>query len=276
MRRDTRYRPARAGARSFFPDSPASTRLAVAAALALGSVSISTAGYGPPPVYRVAPPPPWMAPWLGHWRPAPHPGYRPPHVVTAAAVDDSAARATLPEPESEDLNAYTEEARAIVKAYATDLKKALGGAIKESGLVEAVGVCHTEAPQFAAALAEERGWAVARTSLKRRNAGNAPDAWEREVMQAFEARKAAGEAIADLEYAAVVTDGETDGPLFRYMKAIPTEGVCLGCHAGDTVADEVEQAIQRFYPDDRARGFAEGDIRGAFTLQKRLVDAQSG
>ncbi len=158
------------------------------------------------------------------------------------------------------------EARAIVKAFATSLQGELQTAIKEGGPVNAVEVCHSRAPQIAAELGQQHGWAVGRTSLKRRSPSNDPDTWETQVMQDFEARKAAGEDPSKLEYAAVV---ERDGrSSFRYMKAIPTQPVCLACHGGGAVSAEVEAKLQQYYPDDQARGFSEGDLRGAFTLSR--------
>ncbi len=53
------------------------------------------------------------------------------------------------------------------------------------------------------------------------------------------------------------------------MKAVPTGKVCLSCH-GETVAPEVEQKLAELYPDDKARGYKEGDIRGAFVVVKPL------
>ena len=100
--------------------------------------------------------------------------------------------------------------------------------------------------------------------MKRRNTDNSADAWERAVLETFEARKAAGEDPAKLEYVAEVDQGGE--ATFRYMKAIPTQAVCLACHGGDAVSPEVEAALKRYYPDDQARGFKEGDLRGAFTL----------
>jgi hypothetical protein len=160
----------------------------------------------------------------------------------------------------------TDEARMIVKEFAGALQGELKAAMKSGGPVQAVDVCHSRAPAIAAELASEHGWQVGRTSLKRRNPGNEPDAWETAVMEKFEMRKAAGEPASQLEFTeSLVVDGKEQ---FRYMKAIPTQAICLTCHGGDNVAPEVAAAIERYYPDDRARGFSEGDLRGAFTLVK--------
>jgi hypothetical protein len=53
------------------------------------------------------------------------------------------------------------------------------------------------------------------------------------------------------------------------MKAIPTAELCLKCHGGDIDA-KVAERLDALYPDDQARGYNQGDIRGAFTFRKSL------
>jgi hypothetical protein len=159
------------------------------------------------------------------------------------------------------------ESRAAVKELGTTLKGKLIAALGEGGPVHAVGVCHEIAPSIAAELSAEKGWQIGRTALRYRNPSNAPDAWERAVLEEFEARRSAGEDPKGLEHHEVV---ERDGKeVFRYMKAIPTAEVCTACH-GERLPPPVSEAIYRLYPDDQARGFQPGDIRGAFTLSREL------
>jgi hypothetical protein len=140
-------------------------------------------------------------------------------------------------------------------------------AMKAGGPVNAIQVCNTRAPAIAAGFSGQKGWTVARTSLKYRNPDNAPDAWERKVLEQFEERKANGEDPKQMVYAEVVEDGRTK--IFRFMKAIPTGPVCLACH-GEKIDAAVEAEIQALYPDDQARGFNAGDIRGAFTITQPM------
>ncbi|MCG6898232.1 MAG: DUF3365 domain-containing protein [Thiocapsa sp.] len=160
------------------------------------------------------------------------------------------------------------EAKAIVQEFATTLQGELQAAIKEGGPTNAIAVCQDRAPAIAADLSERSGWQVGRTSLKTRNvAENSPDAWEAEVLARFDARRAAGEDVQPMAYAEIVgTDG---GRMFRFMKAIPTAEVCLACH-GSAITDEVAAALDERYPDDMARGYSLGDVRGAFSLSKPL------
>lgn len=233
----------------------------------------------PPPPLR-----PFSAPGLPRYRapafapmpilPMPSPLARPwpmPAAALAAATSraeppahDAAwgnASASAPEPDR------VAEAEGIVQDFAKRLKGALQTALQDGGPTAAVGVCQEQAPQIADALSAETGWAVARTSLKHRNPNNAPDAWERDVLRAFEARQADGENVKGMHYAEATT--EAGARQFRFMQAIPTASVCLACH-GDDVPEAVASAIDERYPADKARGYALGDVRGAFSLAKPL------
>ena len=160
------------------------------------------------------------------------------------------------------------EARALTQEFATTLKRELEAAIQSGGPIKAIGVCEKRAPAIAANLSARTGWAVGRVSLKPRNAKiGQPDAWEEQVLTRFEERKAAGEPADGMAFTEVV---EADGAKnFRFMKAIPTGELCLACH-GREITPDVTAALDQVYPGDKARGYAIGDVRGAFTLTKRI------
>lgn len=182
-------------------------------------------------------------------------------VLSAAVL--ALAFPALAEPATPELKA---EAAALVKDYAGQLKTALTSAMQASGPEGALEVCNKQAPVIAAEISQKSGWSVGRTSLKPRAA--APDAYERGIMEAFEARIARGEKADALVSAEVVDDN--GARVFRFVKAIPTAKVCLTCH-GETIAPELKQKISALYPRDQATGFREGDMRGVFTLKKVLT-----
>lgn len=165
---------------------------------------------------------------------------------------------------------YAREAaasRAVTKEFMQALKTELGQGMRDGGPVNAISVCNLTAPGIANTYSVRKGWDVGRTSLKVRNPDNAPDAWERSVLESFEKRKQSGEDPGTMEhYEVVEVDGED---VFRYMKAIPTQEICLVCH-GTRIDSTVTTRLEKLYPDDQARGFREGDIRGAFTITRPL------
>lgn len=166
-----------------------------------------------------------------------------------------------------DSGKLTENSRLAVKALGSELKSTLQASMKANGVIESISVCNIKASGITNRVSEEQGMSVGRTSLKYRNPGNKPDDWEKTVLEQFEQRKVAGEAVNTLEYSEVT---EHDGKkVFRYMKAIPTDGVCLNCH-GMNVSQPFVSKINSLYTDDKATGFKKGDIRGAFTVIQAL------
>jgi hypothetical protein len=171
---------------------------------------------------------------------------------------------------SEDLEPRAAQSRAAVKEFMLTLKGELKQALERGGAVNAISVCKIKAPAIADDLSTQKGWRVARTSLKVRNPSNAPDDWERSALEDFDERNAQGENPDTMEYYEVVE--ESGGPVFRYMKAIPTGHMCLQCH-GENIDVAVAAKLESLYPADQARGFKAGDIRGAFTITQPMTPA---
>jgi hypothetical protein len=153
-----------------------------------------------------------------------------------------------------------EEGRAIATAFSTELRTALQAAMAEGGPLAAIRVCNEEAPRIAAAAAERSGAEVGRTSLKVRNPANRPDEHERAVLRAFEEELEPGAEGPPPERLDVLEDGRV-----RYMSAIVIQPPCLACH-GESLAPPVAEALSALYPEDAARGYELGELRGAFTI----------
>ena len=168
---------------------------------------------------------------------------------------------------AEDVSKLTAEGKGVIKSFFGDLKGELVKGMKDGGPVHTINVCNKVAPNLSDAHSQMSGWQVARTSLKPRNQKNAPDAWETEVLNKFEERKAAGEDPMKLVQAEIIEDNGRK--VFRMMKAIPTAEVCTKCHGVELAAPVVEK-LDELYPEDQARGYNVGDLRGAFTLKKSL------
>ncbi len=105
------------------------------------------------------------------------------------------------------------------------------------------------------------GHKLKQTSLKIRNPSNAPDEWEKKVLNLMEAPeyshgKGFGETMA--------TNGNES---YRYMKPIYVEVACLQCHGNEEkVKPAIRQFLKRKYPFDEAFGYKEGDLRGGISL----------
>ena len=166
-----------------------------------------------------------------------------------------------------DQAAELDQAKKATAEFAGALKSELVAAMQSGGPIEAIDVCNTRAVLISEEVSLEQGMTLSRVSQKNRNPDNAPNEWQAVVLESFEARKLAGETPATLAWHEVADTGT--GKEFRFMKAIPTGAVCLACH-GETLAPPVAEKLAELYPEDKATGYSEGDIRGAFVVTQQL------
>jgi hypothetical protein len=171
--------------------------------------------------------------------------------------------------QADDMAKYQDEARKVVKEFATRLGGELKKEMEANGPASAIKVCRDIAPAIASEASRMNGWHVSRVSLKVRNPLlGTPDAWEQKVLSDFEKRMEK-ENPASMEFAEIVT--EPQGKYFRYMKPIPLQDVCLKCHGTDEVrAQPAKDVLATEFPHDKATGYTLGQLRGAFTIKRPL------
>lgn len=156
---------------------------------------------------------------------------------------------------------------------AQEFIKTLGGTLKKEleagGTESAIAVCKQVAPALSQKYSTD-GKVVKRVSLKPRNqALGVPDAWEKEVLERFERDQKSGKPAAELEMSSVTS--EEDGRWYRYMKALPVQPMCLQCHGTPTeISAGVKALLAKEYPGDAAVGYSAGEIRGAFSIKRKL------
>lgn len=171
------------------------------------------------------------------------------------------------EVDKSEMQAAVKEAKTITKAFAGALKKELMKAMKAGGPINALEVCNTEAMTITKQAAIDHNAMVTRVSLKNRNPANVPNEWQKLVLEDFDARAAKGEDIKSMAFKKIV---EEDGKkTLRFMKAVPAEAVCLGCH-GTNIDMKLQTKLTELYPDDKATGYSEGQVRGAVVVIKEL------
>lgn len=168
---------------------------------------------------------------------------------------------------AEDMEALINEAKGLIQEFGGALKSELMAGVEAGGPVNAISVCNERAPEIATAVSTD-GWTVGRSSHKLRNPENAADAFTAEAIAGFLTLQAAGESAETMAKAGITE--ENGQRVFHFVKAIPTGELCLGCHGGDNVKPEVAAKLAELYPDDQARGFTAGEMRGVFTLTKVL------
>lgn len=173
--------------------------------------------------------------------------------LVVGAVARTGDRWTLVDAPS-DVQPAAERALQGFGALAKTLQGRLGEVLGQGGPVQAITVCRVEAPKLTAAVSQEKAMALGRTSTRLRNPANAPRAWVRPYLDKWAARPAAEAPVE------VVDLG--DGRL-GVISPIPAGPLCLTCH-GPSLAPELQSALKKAYPRDRATGFRAGDLRGVF------------
>lgn len=181
----------------------------------------------------------------------------------APVAPSLAAEVAAPEPSIEAPPA-SEEDRAVARGRAAmgqlggALKARLQAALQEGGPAAAMEVCSVHAPGVARKVADMTGVQVGRSSLRLRNPTNEGPAWVSAWLTQQGERPAAG-----VEGRAQVVEVAA-GRQAQVLAPIGVEPVCLTCHgAPESLAPEVRDLLASRYPDDRATGYAVGDLRGA-------------
>jgi hypothetical protein len=129
----------------------------------------------------------------------------------------------------------------------------LNTTMEVGGPVAAVEVCRTEARTIADAVASQQGIELGRTSHRLRNPANAPRPWARAIVEGSAGAKAAAERIRVVDL----------GGRVGVLRPIGTAELCTRCHGqADDVRRNLGAALAVAYPQDRATGFAPGDLRG--------------
>jgi hypothetical protein len=109
--------------------------------------------------------------------------------------------------------------------------------------------------QQAQQIGKENGWVVVQMAEKYRNPRHRLDPEGQRLFRLF---------AGDVTLQGLWTRTEQDGrPGTRYLRRIRVEAACLACHGP---VDRRPAFVAQRYPDDRAHGFAVGDLRGLYSI----------
>ena len=157
------------------------------------------------------------------------------------------------EPRQSLFPAETAKAEQAMNELQQALLARLKAAMDSGGPAAAVEVCRTEARTIAEAVAKKQAIELGRTSHRLRNPANAPRPWARTIVEGSSGVKAAAETIR------VVDLGDRVGVL----RPIGTAEACTRCHGpAEEVQRNIGATLAASYSQDRATGFAPGDLRG--------------
>jgi len=161
-----------------------------------------------------------------------------------------------PEPEAQ----YS----AIGLAYANEAKSLLGKhlkqAIQEKGTIGALRFCNVQATRITDSISLMRNAIIKRVSDKTRNPDNQANAMELQHIAAFKE---------------MVTSKKNVEPIVQFQNGevtvyypITTNALCLQCHGTPErqVLGETLSVINTLYPEDKAIGYGENEVRGIWSI----------
>jgi hypothetical protein len=146
----------------------------------------------------------------------------------------------------------------IVVSLQDTFLKELTHALDEGGPGFAIQSCHIDAVGAIQRAGRREGIAAGRTSDRLRNPANGPTAWAAPLVRA-NAGRPAGEIdgfVVDL------------GSAVGVLRPMVQRPMCASCHGPvEKIPPAVAAALKQRYPDDRAIGFVNGEIRGWFWVE---------
>lgn len=161
----------------------------------------------------------------------------------------------LPNPDEILVKAAAEK---LVDQFSRRLRSELMDAMAKGDAASAIEVCSKKAPALAQEMSGE-GWSIRRLSMRQRNPNNYPVSTDAAFYQQLT-------ADSSLKYLAS-WKFEFKRRTYNYYQPIYMQSMCKSCHGKTEEMDpKVVAQLAKVYPDDRAVGFEDGDLRGMFAV----------
>ncbi|KAA3638643.1 MAG: DUF3365 domain-containing protein [Bacteroidetes bacterium] len=164
-------------------------------------------------------------------------------------------------PETVDLKTYEGLGTQITAASFLTLSGKVKSAMQEGGVTNAVEYCKVSAYPIIDSLSQAHNASISRTSLKPRNYKNSPVPREKSVLKQFEVDWQLGKEVMPF-----AEDMGAAG--INFYAPIWTQKACLQCHGviGETLTAKNDGIIKGLYPNDKATGYKENDLRGMWVV----------
>ncbi len=177
-----------------------------------------------------------------------------PSESTENSDNETEVNANIEKAKAEVIEGFKNVGDSITKVAFEHLSTKLKSVIDTGGFARAVDFCSVEALPLTKQVADKYNVKIQRIATKYRNPFNMARDNDLAVIEGFANNKAP-----------VVIESEN---AYTYYKPIGTMAVCLNCHgkAGETLNELAYQTIIAKYPEDKAIGFNEGDLRGAWKI----------
>jgi len=142
------------------------------------------------------------------------------------------------------------------KTLGSKLKKA----IKKGGPIAGIDVCSSQASKLTDSMSLAYNVKLKRVSLKNRNENNLANETEKAILDSWQTEIDNGNPIKPKVLRA-------DNNEITFVAPIKVKHQCIVCHGTDDfVSPEVRLKLKEHYPNDKARNYNEGDLRGAWII----------
>lgn len=160
------------------------------------------------------------------------------------------------------------QSRAVTQAMLKELGQKLQSSMAEGGPINAIGVCHLQAPDIATRASTNNQAKISRVGTRARNpVMGVPNDWQAKALAQFDAALARGDKLADIEFSETVNTAS--GKEFHFAKPIVLQPMCVSCHGSpEQISPEVKAKLNELYPNDKAVGYQPGQLRGAVVLSR--------
>lgn len=146
------------------------------------------------------------------------------------------------------------------------MQKVLGGNLKaaldSAGVPHALTFCNVNATKLADSLSTQLGLEISRVTHKPRNPNDMANTYELELIAQYQ-QQVANKEIPEPQI------HEEDGQKVFYAPIMIAGPLCLKCHGvpDQDIAASDFIILNMLYPEDKATGFALGDLRGMWKVK---------
>ncbi|WP_372744747.1 DUF3365 domain-containing protein [Lutibacter sp.] len=160
-----------------------------------------------------------------------------------------------------DKEVYTSKGKEIAEASFLELSTQLTAQMKAGGTAQAIPFCNQNAMPITNQLSKKFEATIKRTSTNIRNEQNAPTDREVEIMNQYK------KMISEKKDLNPIVELDVDAKKHFYAPII-LKANCLVCHGkvSETVNIKTDSIIKSLYPNDKAVGYNEGDLRGVWSI----------
>jgi hypothetical protein len=158
---------------------------------------------------------------------------------------------------------YSEKGIEIVQTCTKAIKSHLASAIRKGGVGYAIEYCNANAYRITDSLSKAYNATIRRTSMNFRNPKNAPDEYEKDVLQIFATAHHNKKPLQPL------IRKVNDSTFIFFFPIFVDNPVCLNCHGDpdEVSVKELYGDIRALYPNDKATGYNVGDFRGLWSVR---------